>query len=113
MWSSWSGFGRPIASHCARGDIDAEQARVAAELSVKRPQVGFSSAIRTMSLRMFSGRRGRPTCDFHFQNSLKPLRCQPMWKKRDMGRKDGTETAALRVLRDREAQKISANISVR
>jgi hypothetical protein len=25
------------------------------------PQVGFSSAIRTMSLRMFSGRRGRVT----------------------------------------------------
>ena len=42
------------------------------------PQVGFSSAIRVMSLRMFSGRRGRPTRDFHFQNSLKPLRCQPI-----------------------------------
>jgi hypothetical protein len=34
------------------------------------PQVGFSSAIRMMSLRMFSGRCGRPTRDFHFQNRL-------------------------------------------
>jgi hypothetical protein len=42
------------------------------------PPVGFSSAIRMMRLRMFSGRRGRPTRDFHFQNSWKPLRCQPM-----------------------------------
>jgi hypothetical protein len=42
------------------------------------PQVGFSSAIRTMSLRMFSARRGRPTPAFYFQNSLKPLRCQPI-----------------------------------
>ncbi len=25
-----------------------------------------------------AGRRGRPTRDFHFQNSLKPLRCQPI-----------------------------------
>jgi hypothetical protein len=37
------------------------------------PQVGFSSAIRTMSLRMFSGRRGRPTRDFHFQKQLETL----------------------------------------
>ena len=42
------------------------------------PQVGFSFAICTMSLRMFSGSRGRPACDFHFQNNLKPLRCQPI-----------------------------------
>src|SRR5215469_4075011 len=42
------------------------------------PQVGFSRAICTMSLRMFSGIRGRPACDFHFQNNLKPLRCQPI-----------------------------------
>jgi hypothetical protein len=42
------------------------------------PQVGFSSDIRMMSLRIFSGRRGRPTRDFQFQNSWKPLRCQPM-----------------------------------
>jgi hypothetical protein len=40
------------------------------------PQVGFSCAICTMSLRMFSGSRGRPACDFHFQDNLKPLRCQ-------------------------------------
>ena len=31
-----------------------------------------------MSLRTFSGIRGRPACDFHFQNNLKPLRCQPI-----------------------------------
>src|SRR6516165_8527390 len=42
------------------------------------PQVRFSCAICTMSLRMFSGIRGRPACDFHFQNNLKPLRCQPI-----------------------------------
>src|SRR5215469_15219595 len=42
------------------------------------PQVAFSCAICTMSLRMFSGIRGRPACDFHFQNNLKPLRCQPI-----------------------------------
>src|SRR6516225_9016203 len=42
------------------------------------PQVGFSCAICTMSLRMFSGIRGRPACNFHFQNNLKPLRCQPI-----------------------------------
>src|SRR6516225_9004165 len=42
------------------------------------PQVGFSCAICTMSLRMFSGIRGRPACDLHFQNNLKPLRCQPI-----------------------------------
>src|SRR5215470_4313294 len=42
------------------------------------PQVGFSCAICTMSLRMFSGIRGRPACDFHFHNNLKPLRCQPI-----------------------------------
>jgi hypothetical protein len=33
-------------------------------------QVGFSCAIRTMSLRMFSGSRARPARDF--QNNLKP-----------------------------------------
>ena len=27
---------------------------------------------------MFSGIRGRPACDFHFQNNWKPLRCQPI-----------------------------------
>jgi hypothetical protein len=27
---------------------------------------------------MFSGIRGRPACDFHFQNNLKPLRCHPI-----------------------------------
>jgi hypothetical protein len=42
------------------------------------PQVGFSFAICTMSLRMFSGIRGRPACDFHFRNNWKPLRCQPI-----------------------------------
>ena len=43
-----------------------------------------------------------------------------LWKKPDMGRQDGTETAEWRrlsvpflVLRGREAQKISANLSVR
>src|SRR5262249_18736741 len=50
------------------------------------PQVGFSCAICTMSLRMFSGIRGRPACDFHFQNNLKPLRCQPsLWFDDDQG----------------------------
>ena len=27
---------------------------------------------------MLSGIRGRPACDFPFQNNLKPLRCQPI-----------------------------------
>jgi hypothetical protein len=42
------------------------------------PQVGFSRTMRTISWRRASGIRGLPNRDFHRQNSLNPLRCQPM-----------------------------------
>ncbi len=42
------------------------------------PQVGFSRTMRTISWRRTSGIRGLPNRDFHRQNSLNPLRCQPM-----------------------------------
>ena len=42
------------------------------------PEKGAARNRWTRSLRMFSGIRGRPACDFPFQNNLKPLRCQPI-----------------------------------
>jgi hypothetical protein len=51
-----------------RGDADSS---AATRLS---PKSDFLVPICTMSLRMFSGSRGRPACDFHFQNIWKPWR---------------------------------------
>jgi hypothetical protein len=70
-------FWRPIGAHCAWRNIDTQLHRKF-RCHARLAQVGFPCAICTMSLRMFSGIRGRPACDFHFQNNLKPLRCQPI-----------------------------------
>jgi hypothetical protein len=49
--------------------MEAAENRASRDLAV----LGEGIAICTMSLRMFSGIRGRPACDFHFQNNLKPF----------------------------------------
>ena len=69
-------FWRPIGAHCTWRNIDTQLHRSADTRTC--PQVGFSCAICRMSLRMLSGSRGRPACDFPFQNDWKPSRCQPI-----------------------------------
>jgi hypothetical protein len=73
-------FGRPIGAHCAWRNFDTKlhrQFRCHTRLSPSRILLchlhdEFADVL------MFSGIRGRPACDFHFQNNLKPLRCQPI-----------------------------------